>query len=321
MDLGKDVSRRAKTQFGLDREGLVFASAYTFAKVMADNPNLARRFAERLLGIKIGALEFFEVEMDIPAALRKSVRMDAILAGSGEVVEIEMQSERDGSLERRLRYYQAMIDSRSLDKGQMYRDLPELYMLAICRYDHFGTNRALHRFEMRCEDGLSLGLDNGVHVIIANTSASMLDVPPEVRSLLQYVETNEPVEGDDLTMELADATREAYADEGWVGSIMTVDMMMRVKEAEAIERGEKEGLERGLKRGLEQGIERGVKQGIEQGIEQGIKQGIAQGIEQGEARSAALIAAMQRAAVSAEDILAALMGDDREALYRQYGVR
>lgn len=118
-------------------------------------------------------------------------------------------------------------------------------------------------------------------------------------------------------MELADATREAYADEGWVGSIMTVDMMMRVKEAEAIERGEKEGLERGLKRGLEQGIERGVKQGIEQGIEQGI----AQGIEQGEARSAALIAAMQRAGVSAEDILAALMGDDREALYRQYGVR
>ena len=320
MDLGKDVSRRAKTQFGLDREGLVFASAYTFAKVMADNPNLARRFAERLLGIKIGALEFFEVEMDIPAALRKSVRMDAILAGSGEVVEIEMQSERDGSLERRLRYYQAMIDSRSLGKGQMYRDLPELYMLAICRYDHFGTNRALHRFEMRCEDGLSLGLDNGVHVIIANTSASMLDVPPEVRSLLQYVETNEPVEGDDLTMELADATREAYADEGWVGSIMTVDMMMRVKEAEAIERGEKEGLERGLKRGLEQGIERGVKQGIEQGIEQGIKQGIAQGIEQGEARSAALIAAMQRAGVSAEDILVAFMGDDREALYRQYGV-
>ena len=109
------------------------------------------------------------------------------------------------------------------------------------------------------------------------------------------------MEGDDLTMELADATREAYADEGWVGSIMTVDMMMRVKEAEAIERGEKEGLERGLKRGLEQGIE--------------------QGIEQGEARSAALIAAMQRAGISAEDILAAFMGDDREALYKQYGVR
>ena len=115
--------------------------------------------------------------------------------------------------------------------------------------------------------------------------------------MLEYVETNEPVEGDDLTMELADATREAYADEGWVGSIMTVDMMMRVKEAEAIERGEKEGLERGLKRGLEQGI------------------------EQGEARSAALIAAMQSAGVSAEDILAAFMSDDRETLYKQYGVR
>ena len=131
MDFGKGVSRRAKTQFELDREGLVFASAYTFAKVMADNPDLARRFAERLLGIQIGALEFFEVEMDIPTALRKSVRMDAILAGSGKVVEIEMQSERDASLERRLRYYQAMIDSRSLGKGQMYRDLPELYMLAM----------------------------------------------------------------------------------------------------------------------------------------------------------------------------------------------
>lgn len=55
--------------------------------------------------------------------------------------------------------------------------------------------------------------------------------------------------------------------------------------------------------------------------EEALEQGIEQGIEQGEARSAALIAAMQRAGVSAEDILAALMGDDREALYRQYGVR
>ena len=71
MGLEKDVPRRAKTQFELDREGLVFASAYTFAKVMADNPNLARRFAERLLGIKIGALEFFEVED------RKSTRLNS----------------------------------------------------------------------------------------------------------------------------------------------------------------------------------------------------------------------------------------------------
>lgn len=39
MGLERMVPRRAKTQFGLDREGLVFASAYTFAKVMADNPN------------------------------------------------------------------------------------------------------------------------------------------------------------------------------------------------------------------------------------------------------------------------------------------
>lgn len=116
MGLGKNVPRRAKTQFGLDREGLVFASAYTFAKVMADNPNLARRFAERLLGIKIGALEFFEVEMGIPAALRKSVRMDAILAR-----QRRCRRDRDAKRARRQSRAQATIlsgDDRLTLSGQ-----------------------------------------------------------------------------------------------------------------------------------------------------------------------------------------------------------
>ncbi len=291
-DHGKAVSTVEKSQFELDREGLVFASGYTFAKVMADNPDLARRFAERLLGIKIGALEFFEVETNIPAALRKSVRMDAVLAGSGEVVEIEMQTGRCGDFERRLRYYQAMIDTRSLGKGQAYEDLPELYMLAVCQYDHFGSGLALYRFELKCENDLTINFNNGVHVVIANTSANMTDVPPEVRSLLEYVKTNEPVEGDDLTMELADATREAYADEGWVGSIMTTEMLLRSKEREATRRG--------------------LKKGIEQGIEQGMME------EQ--SRSAALITAMQQDGVPAEDILMMLTNTDRETLYEQYGV-
>lgn len=288
MACGKDVPVRRKTQFELDREGLVFASSYTFAKVMSDNPELARRFAERLLGIEIGKLEFFEVEMDIPAALRKSVRMDAVLASTGEVVEIEMQAERRDSLERRLRYYQAMIDTRALGKGKRYKDLPELYMLAVCRYDHLGSGCAIHRFELRCTEDPSIGLDNGVHVVVVNTSADMAGVSPEVRSLLEYVETNEPVEGDDLTMELADATRAAYSDEGWVGSIMTVDVMMDIRESEALEKG------------------------LEQGLEQGHKES--------EARTVALIEVMKQSGASSDDIINSLTSGDRKALYERYGV-
>ncbi len=293
---GKAVLAGRKSQFELDCEGLVFASGYTFAKVMADNPDLARRFAERLLDIKIGTLEFFEVETSIPAVLRKSVRMDAVLAGTGEVVEIEMQTVRCDDFERRLRYYQAMIDTRALGKGQLYKDLPELYMLSICQYDHFGSGLALYRFELKCEDDPTANFNNGVHVVIANTSASMTDVPPEVRSLLKYVKTNEPVEGDDLTMELADATRQAYADEGWVGSIMTTEMLLRVKESEAIERG------------------------LKKGIEQGIEQGIAQGIEQGEQRIEKLVNALLGA--SRIDDLQRQVKDEafRESLYEEFGL-
>lgn len=254
--------------------------------------HLARRFAERLLGIEISKLEFFEVEMDVPAALRKSVRMDAVLVGSGQVVEIEMQTDRDSSLERKLRYYQAMIDARSPEKGKKYKELPELYMLAVCRCDHTGTDTALHRFELRSSEDPTLSFDNGVHVVIVNTSASMAGMPSKVRSLLEYIETNEPVEGDDLTIELADATREADSDEGWVGSIMTVDMMMDIREGEALEKG--------------------IAQGHEQGLEQGHKES--------EARSNALIEAMKQAGASGGDILAALTGDDRQLLYEQYGV-
>lgn len=288
MEEGDGALLGPKSQFELDCEGLVFASSYTFAKVMADNPELAVRFAERVLGFEIGHLEFAGTEVTVSSALRKSVRLDAVLAGSGKVVEIEMQARGDDDLLRRVRQYRASIDGRISRRGADYAELPELYMIVVCLHDHFGVGRALYEFETTCKDDRSIVYDDGVHPVVLNATADMAGVPVGLANLLQYVKSNVPIEGDDLTMELAEATERAYSDEAWVGCVMTLD----TERAHLTNKARKEGR----------------------------VEGRAEGRAEGEGRITALVGAMRAAGMPDADIVAALAGPGLETLYERYGV-
>ena len=53
--------------------------------------------------------------------------------GSGRVFDIEMQDadKADDNLPLRTRYYQAMIDQSTLEKGQKFRELRESYIIFV----------------------------------------------------------------------------------------------------------------------------------------------------------------------------------------------
>ena len=55
--------------------------------------------------------------------------------------------EDNEDIPKRTRYYQAMCDSEALNKGEVYYNLKELYIVFLCPEDIFGQGKAVYRFK------------------------------------------------------------------------------------------------------------------------------------------------------------------------------
>ena len=116
---------------------LTFTDDGMFQEVMR-NPEISAELVERLLHIKVGHVEYPELEKTIkPFYTTKGVRLDVYLQDDDKIIDVELQCYPQEALGKRTRYYQSMIDMDSLMKGQDYPELKESYILFICKQDPF----------------------------------------------------------------------------------------------------------------------------------------------------------------------------------------
>jgi len=105
-------------------QNLTFSDRWMFNRVMCEE-DVCRRVLRAILGFDIGRIEYLNAEQAIePAAASRGVRMDVFAREGGKVYDIEMQVEREPSLGRRMRYYQAVIDAGELEPGCGFNMLP-----------------------------------------------------------------------------------------------------------------------------------------------------------------------------------------------------
>ena len=133
-------------------EELPITNRFMFALVFS-HKHIAKPFLEALLGIKIFDLQEPEAEKSTEnSPFNKGVRYDVFVKERGpdgettRVFDIEMQIEDTHELPKRTRYYQALCDSESLNKGESYRNLKEQYIIFICPDDIFGQGRPVYKF-------------------------------------------------------------------------------------------------------------------------------------------------------------------------------
>ena len=112
---------------------MTFADNFIFCKVMKDE-NLCKELLERLLKIKIERLSYPETEKNlIPQYESKGIRLDLYVKdsdGNGErIFDVEIQTYRDQGIEKRVRFYQSVLDMDNLQHGMIYKDLPESYII------------------------------------------------------------------------------------------------------------------------------------------------------------------------------------------------
>ena len=90
---------------------------------------------------------------------------------------------------QRIRFYHAIIDSRSLKSGEDFGKLKRVYVIFICNYDPFGYDRVKYTIRNMCVEEPEMPYDDGAQTIVLYTKgAKGDDISEELRQFLNYME-------------------------------------------------------------------------------------------------------------------------------------
>lgn len=151
----------------------------------------------------------------------------------------------DTSIECRMRHYQGALDASVLPKGGDYRDLPESYIVFLCRQDPFGRGIPRYSMEPTCEEDSSVEIGSHMHWLAFNASAFERKQDPALRNLLCYIEDGTVDESDEL-VRAVDAKVDALNESDEVREMVLtwqdeIDLQAHI----AFEKGEAEGEAKG----------------------------------------------------------------------------
>ena len=229
-------------------DDLTFADHYMFEKVLHENQDVCQELLERLLKIKIDHIEYPEIEKTIsPYYETKGVRLDVYVKDSDNVFDIELQNINDEDLSLRTRFYQSMLDTDNLLKGQHYSELPKSFVIFICRYDPIGKNLPIYTFENRCLENLEISLNDKSIKKIFNATAYNQEKDLEISAFLEYIYNQEAV--DDFTSKLTSIVERIKKQEVNRKEYNS----MNLHDQDNFRRGKKEGYSAGLSDGISKG--------------------------------------------------------------------
>ena len=244
-------------------EELTFSDDFMFGKVMQD-PEICAGVIERLLHIKVDHLEYPELQKVIsPYYTSRGIRLDVYVKDSDRVFDIEMQSSPQDALEKRMRYYQSMLDIDDLIRGSSYDELKESYVIFICKSSPFkedssDRNHPVYKFETMCRDYPDLIFNDSAYKLIYNASAYETEKDPELRAFLNFVCKNNA--DDNFIRKITSLIDKIKQNE----INKTEYMSMNIHEYDKFRTGKKEGIAEGMAEGIKKGIKQGTLAGAQQ---------------------------------------------------------
>ena len=169
-------------------EQLTITDDFMFCKVMSD-PALCKELLEILLHIKIERLEFQEPQKSLKLTSEsKGIRLDVYVKDSNRVFDIELQTTNERNLELRTRYYQGVMDISELEKGELFSNMKESYIIFICMFDPFGADMPIYTVKQTFAENDKLIFDDKTHKIFYNVKAfEKLSNDIETKAFLEYL--------------------------------------------------------------------------------------------------------------------------------------
>jgi len=189
---------------------------------------------------------FYNIQKRLCTHYIHGVRFDVFgTLEDGTAVDIEMQVLNTGNLPKRMRYYGSMADVQMLEKGTVYDELMESYVIMICPFDLFGEGRHVYTFKSLCKEDPEL--EDGTFKLVLNAEGTMDDVSPKLKAFLDYM-AGKAVD-DEYVKKLDEAVKMARLNKKWRTEYMVINMRDREHEYIGREMYKREQIEEMLKDG------------------------------------------------------------------------
>ena len=122
--------------------------------------------------------------------LKRQVRLDVWAEDETDAVyNVEAQKENTKNLPHRSRFYQALIDSKLLDPGEVdFSNMKDCYSIIIAPFDLFGRGLYQYTFQMTCAETDQLLEDGATRIFLNTHGKNSEDISPELKELLYYME-------------------------------------------------------------------------------------------------------------------------------------
>ena len=225
---------------------------YAFCKVMEDNPEICRELVQLIIGDEVGPLKLVQKQKQVDVTPDgRGIRLDVFCEDQNAVYNIEMQTTQQKDLGRRARFYQSVIDSDLLNKGQEYQKLPPSYVIFISPKDLIGIGEELCVFEMMSKDFPEADLMTETKIITVCAVEKGLARKDALGHFLRYLVEHVPT--DEFTEKVDEAVERASMDADWRKAVYTWEMKLKDEKYYAKEEGKIEGKIEGLEEGLEIG--------------------------------------------------------------------
>lgn len=221
-------------------EDLGISDDFMFGRIMMDE-KICKPFLEKLLDISIDRIVYLEPQKSVNIKSdAHSVRFDIYVDDGKTIYNCEMQSSVKRNLPKRSRYYQGMIDINLLDKSRDYSELKKSFVIFICTFDPFGKGAYVYTFRNVCKEYPEMSLGDDTYKIFFNTKGKVGNISPELKNLLEYLQTSKVPEGcsDQLISDMDYALQKARSNEEWRNDYMTLELLKQEERMEGRKEGE-----------------------------------------------------------------------------------
>ena len=118
-----------------------------------------------------------------------------VLPAATTIYDIEPDN-KDGAayvsaLPKRVRFYHAKIDARSLKSGESYHTLKNVIIIMIMPYDPFNLDRMIYTIKNMCLEEPDMPYEDGAKTLFLYTKGTKGNPSEELKQLLQYMEHTE----------------------------------------------------------------------------------------------------------------------------------
>jgi predicted transposase/invertase (TIGR01784 family) len=168
-----------------------------------DGERFCRKLLKIIFGREFGKLTvipqkvYYGTDTDKHGA-RLDVYLDedatCVEAENGTIYDIEPDKNDDSvsvaSLPRRVRFYHAIIDTKSFPSGKGYKGLKNVITIMIMPYDPFGRDRMVYTIRNMCEEDPTVPYDDGVRSLFlyTNGKTGITEQDEALQQLLKYME-------------------------------------------------------------------------------------------------------------------------------------